>query len=50
VASSGLLREMMAVRAGKTRGVPEMVFGDPEMCGDNAVGVALIGLKRTGGS
>jgi len=50
VASSGLLREMMAVRAGKTRGVPGMVFGDPEMCGDNAVGVALIGLKRTGGS
>ena len=46
VAASALLRQMMAERKAKTRGCPEIVFGKPEMSGDNAVGVALIGAKR----
>ena len=46
VAASGLLREMVARRAMKTRGCPEIVFGSPELSGDNAVGVALIGGRR----
>lgn len=46
VAASALLRQMMAERKAKTRGCPEIVFGRPEMSGDNAVGVALIGVQR----
>ena len=46
VAASALLRQMMAERRAKTRGCPEIIFGRPEMSGDNAVGVAIIGAKR----
>ena len=46
VAASALLRQMMTERRGKTRGCPEIVFGRPEMSGDNAVGVALIGAAK----
>ena len=46
VAASALLRQMLEERRLKTRGCPELVFGKPEMSGDNAVGVALIGAKR----
>ncbi len=46
VAASALLRQLMSERRGKTRGCPEIVFGRPEMSGDNAVGVALIALRR----
>ena len=45
VASSSLFRELLQQRLLKTRGAPETVFGLPDMSGDNAVGVALIGLK-----
>ena len=45
VASSALLREMTAHRAAKMRGCPELAFGSPELSGDNAAGVALIGVK-----
>jgi N6-L-threonylcarbamoyladenine synthase len=46
VAASALLRQMLEERRRKTRNCPEIVFGKPEMSGDNAVGVALIGAKR----
>ena len=46
VAASALLRQLLEERRLKTRGCPEIVFGKPEMSGDNAVGVALIGAKR----
>ena len=46
VAASALLRQMMADRKKKTRNCPEIFFGKPEMSGDNAVGVALIGAKQ----
>ena len=46
VAASALLRDMLTERRWKTRGCPEIVFGKPEMSGDNAVGVALIGAKK----
>lgn len=46
VAASALLRQMLEERRKKTRNCPEIVFGKPEMSGDNAVGVALIGAKR----
>ena len=45
VAASPLLRELLAERAVRRPDVPEIVFGKPEMSGDNAVGVALIGLQ-----
>ena len=44
VASSGLFRDMLARRISDKRNAPYLVFGKPEMSGDNAVGVALIGL------
>lgn len=50
VAASGLLRELLEQRRKKTRNCPEIVFGKPEMSGDNAVGVALIGAKRLANS
>ena len=46
VASSALLRQMLEERRARTRGCPALVFGRPEMSGDNAVGVALIGRRR----
>lgn len=46
VAASALLRRMTEERAAKTRGCPRIVFGRPEMSGDNAAGVALIGAAR----
>ncbi|MCR5296057.1 MAG: O-sialoglycoprotein endopeptidase [Clostridiales bacterium] len=46
VASSELFREMLAERLRKTRNAPDAVFGAPEMSGDNAVGVARIGIKE----
>ena len=46
VAASALLRQMLEERKQKARNCPELVFGKPEMSGDNAVGVALIGAKR----
>ncbi len=46
VAASGLLRQLLEERRKKTRNCPEIVFGKPEMSGDNAVGVALIGARR----
>ena len=46
VAASALLRQMLEERKKKARNCPEIVFGKPEMSGDNAVGVALIGAKR----
>jgi N6-L-threonylcarbamoyladenine synthase len=45
VASSALFRQMLQQRAEGNRNAPEIVFGKPEMSGDNAVGVALIGLE-----
>ena len=44
VASSPLLRQMLKERKNRTRGCPELIFGKPERSGDNAVGVALIGV------
>lgn len=46
VASSPLLRQLIAERAAKTRGCPEIVFGDPELSGDNAAGVAVIAAAK----
>ena len=46
VAASALLRRLLEERRAKTRGCPELVFGSPEMSGDNAVGVALIGVQQ----
>ena len=46
VAASVLLRHMLEERKQKVRNCPEIVFGKPEMSGDNAVGVALIGVKQ----
>ena len=46
VASSPLFRKMLTERTGARRQAPRVVFGQPEMSGDNAVGVALIGWKK----
>ena len=46
VAASALLRQLMGERRAKTRGCPDLVFGRPEMSGDNAAGVAMIGAER----
>lgn len=46
VAASALLRQMLEERRRKTRGCPEIRYGKPELSGDNAVGVAMIGVKR----
>jgi N6-L-threonylcarbamoyladenine synthase len=46
IASSELFREMLYSRSSGKREMPEIIFGQPEMSGDNAVGVAKIGLKR----
>ena len=49
VASSELFRQLLKQRLDALRGSPEVVFGKPEMSGDNAVGVALIGLRKCSG-
>ena len=46
VAASGLLRQTLEDRIARSRGCPQIVFGRPDMSGDNAVGVALIGAER----
>ena len=46
VASSALLRKLLEERRTKIRNCPALCFGKPEMSGDNAVGVALIGVKK----
>ena len=46
VASSRLLREMLSRRNEKRRTGLRLYFGQPEFSGDNAVGVALIGLEK----
>ena len=46
VASSPLFRQMLIQRIAAKHNAPKIVFGMPEMSGDNAVGVALIGLKK----
>ena len=45
VASSTLLREMLVERARKRRLRCRLCFARPELSGDNAVGVALLGAK-----
>ena len=45
VASSELFRSLLRDRLRKRRGAPEVCFGAPELSGDNAVGVALTGLR-----
>lgn len=45
VASSTLLKGMLFERAGKTRLGCRLCFARPELSGDNAVGVALLGAK-----
>ena len=39
-------RDMLEKRLSSIRNAPDAVFGKPEMSGDNAVGVAMIGLKQ----
>ncbi len=46
VASSPLFRLMLTQRIARKHNAPKIVFGRPELSGDNAVGVALIGLKK----
>ena len=46
VASSRLLRDMLNERNEKRRTGLHLYFGRPEFSGDNAVGVALIGLEK----
>ena len=45
VASSTLLREMLLARAKKRRLNCRLCFARPELSGDNAVGVALLGAQ-----
>ena len=46
VASSPLFRQMLLRRIRARHQAPRIVFGQPELSGDNAVGVALIGLRK----
>ena len=46
VASSALLRRLLMERNEKRRAGLRLYFGRPEFSGDNAVGVALIGLEK----
>lgn len=46
VASSGLLRELVARRLRKLGCGAELRFGKPEYSGDNAAGVAWLGMRR----
>ncbi len=45
IASSALFRELLLFRMRKTGKGPKVVFGDPTLSGDNAVGVAMIGVR-----
>ena len=45
IASSALFGEMLGARCGKTVRGCRLVFGKPEMSGDNACGTALAGMK-----
>ena len=45
VASSTLLRELLLARAKKRRLDCRLCFARPELSGDNAVGVALLGAQ-----
>ena len=45
VASSTLLRDMLLLRAKKRRLACKLCFARPELSGDNAVGVALMGAR-----
>ena len=46
VAASRLLRRLLTERMRKGPGGPELVFGSPALSGDNAVGTALIGIRK----
>ena len=46
VASSELFRSMLEERLSKSRTFVNTVFGKPEMSGDNAVGIAIIGIRK----
>jgi len=46
VASSTLLHDMLLVRAKKRRLACRLCFAHPELSGDNAVGVALLGAQQ----
>ena len=46
IAGSDLFRRMLSERCRKNRNAPELYFGKPQLSGDNAVGVALIGVKK----
>ncbi|MDO5378017.1 MAG: hypothetical protein Q4G52_06760, partial [Clostridia bacterium] len=48
VASSELFRSMLVQRAGKRKLRCELHFARPELSGDNAVGVALLGADALG--
>jgi N6-L-threonylcarbamoyladenine synthase len=48
VASSPLFRQLLTERMKKNRTSLQVIFGAPEYSGDNAVGVALIGLQAAG--
>lgn len=50
VASSALIRQDVAARVAKRNRAIRLHFAKPELSGDNAVGVALIGLARRCGS
>lgn len=45
VASSALFRQLLRERVSKKSGTLKLYFGHPEYSGDNAVGVALLGLE-----
>lgn len=46
VASSQLLRRLIAQRLGKQRYPVQLSFGEPQYSGDNAAGVAKIGIEQ----
>ena len=46
VSSSLLFREMLRIRAGKRRLACSLHFAHPELSGDNAVGIALLGADK----
>ena len=46
VAASPLFRMLLDQRLSKDRQAPSAVYGSPDLSGDNAVGVALIGIKE----
>ncbi len=46
IAASALEREMLTDRIRKSGGGIRLFFGEEALCGDNAVGTALIGIRR----